>query len=143
MLSRTRATAIVIHNDKILTFLAVDPKTQKEYYFLPGGAIEATETAPECAERECLEETGFRIEIDPTTCIDIEYPFTWNGEEYECLTLFYRGYLKNFMQQARPATEPEYNRGPVWIPVHQVREIFSYSAPVRDAVLSLMESNLA
>lgn len=136
---RTRATAVVIHNEKILTFSAVDPKTQQSYHFLPGGEIEPTETAPECAERECLEETGFRIEVDPTSCQDIEYSFVWNGEKYDCLTLFYRGYLKNFMQQARSAEEPEYNRGVVWISVSDAVEIFSYSDEIRDAVLGYLK----
>lgn len=136
---RTRATAVVVHNDKILTFSALDPKSQQSYHFLPGGEVEPTETAPECAERECLEETGFRIEVDPTSCKDVEYSFFWNGEDYDCLTLFYRGYLKNFLQQARSVDEPAYNRGVVWVPVSQAAEIFSYSAEIRDTVLSYLE----
>lgn len=140
MKSRTRATAIVIHNDQLLTFKAIDPHSKKEYYFLPGGAIEPSETADEAAARETEEETGYSITVDTTTCVDREYNFNWNNEDFACLTLFYRGHLKSPFQTGKPKghDEPDYNKGPNWIPVLKIKEAFGYCDEIRDAIFEVL-----
>lgn len=138
MLSRTRATAVVVHNGKILTFFAVDPHDGREFHFLPGGSIDPDETAPECAERETLEETGFQILVDPESCVDKEYEFHWNGEDYNCLTLFYRGVLKSPLQAPRLPDEPAYNKGVVWVPIEDIEARFSYSPAILAAIRELL-----
>ena len=135
---RTRASAVVLHNDQLLCFLGVDPKSGREYHFLPGGVVEPHETAPETAERECLEETGFQILVDTNTCVDKEYPFHWNGEDFECLTLFYGARLKTFLQKPRPDSEPDYNRGPLWIPTSEVASKFSYTPEILQAIEEIL-----
>ncbi len=134
MKSRTRATAVVVHNEKILCFLGVDPHDGREFHFLPGGAIDPDETATECAVRETFEETGFRIAVDSDRCIDKEYVFRWNGEDYNCLTLFYPGVLKSPLQSPRSESEPSYNRGVVWVPIAELELRFSYTPEILEAV---------
>lgn len=143
MKQRTRASAVIIHNDQILTFRAVDPHNHKEYHFLPGGKVEPGETPLEAAARETYEETGFEIILEPSSAVDKEYNFLWNNEVFNCLTLFYRGTLKSPFQTIRSSAheEPDYNKGVVWIPVLQAREIFSYTFEIRDAVLEILAQN--
>ncbi len=52
---------IIIHNEKILLIHRI--KNDKEYYVLPGGAIESGETPEEAAIREVKEETNLDVEI--------------------------------------------------------------------------------
>ena len=136
MKSRVRTSVVVVHNNRILTFLAIDPTSGKEYYFLPGGKIEDDETAPQSAERETFEETGYQVTVDPSSNIDREYEFFWDGENYDCLTIFYRGHLKSPM--AKPVKDAEYNKGVHWIPVEDIDRVFEYSAPILSAIEDLL-----
>lgn len=136
MKSRVRTSAVVVHNGKILSFRAIDPSSGQEYYFLPGGKIESDETAPEAAEREALEETGYQIQVYPESCVDSEYVFEWNGESFNCLTLFYRGILKS--EDPSPVNDASYNKGVHWVAVKDVKKYFSYSAEILEAVESLL-----
>lgn len=72
MKKRIRASAVVLHNDQILTFFAIDPQSGKEYYFLPGGKVEPGESPVETALRETFEETGYQIRIESSSAIDKE-----------------------------------------------------------------------
>jgi len=125
-----------MNQGKLLAFRAQDPLSKKDYVFLPGGAIEPEETAPEAAERETLEETGFKIEVDAQSCIDKEYVFHWKGEDYDCLTMFYRATLKSPFQA--PINDADYHQGVVWIPESEIRTTFSYSAEILEAILELI-----
>ena len=140
-ISRVRTSAVVVHNNQILTFFAKDPYDQREFYFLPGGGIDPGETAPEAAVRETLEETGYEISIAEGTGIDKEYSFHWNNEDYDCLTIFYRGYLLGPFQTLKPVVDAPYNLGVKWIPVAKVPEVFAYTEEIRDAILELIETH--
>lgn len=135
---RLRTSVVVLHANKLLTFFAIDPHDGREFYFLPGGLINEDETAPEAAVRECMEETGFLISVEPNTCVDKEYSFLWNGTEYECLTLFYKGRLQHSIQRPRSNEEPEYNKGVYWMPLQEVREKFSYNEVIQEVVLNMV-----
>lgn len=136
MKSRVRTSVIVVHNQKLLTFFAVDPASSKEYYFLPGGAIESDETAPEAAVRETLEETGFAIDVDVESAVDKEYIFHWNGEDYDCLTIFYRAQLKSIFQ--KPVNDATYNKGVHWIDLADVPNKMSYNKEIFEAIQELI-----
>jgi tRNA(adenine34) deaminase len=133
---RVRTSVVCLHNEKLLAFHAEDPTSKQKYVFLPGGAIEPSETAPEAAERETLEETGFQVEVDPASSVDKEYLFHWNGQDYDCLTIFYRGRLVSPTQ--KPVSDASYHRGVVWIPRKEIRSTFSYSKDILDAILELI-----
>ena len=140
-ISRVRTSAVVVHNNQVLCFFAKDPLDQREFHFLPGGGIEPDETAPEAAVRETLEETGYQITVDFSSAIDKEYMFHWKGEDYDCLTIFYKGFLTHPFQSAQPIQEPAYHQGVRWIPVSQVPQFFSYTPEIRDAILELIETH--
>lgn len=139
MKSRVRASTVLVHNGRILSFFAVDPSSQKEYYFLPGGAVEADETAPEAAERETWEETGFRVAVDPHSAVDREYFFYWDGEDYDCLTIFYWARLLSSLQDS--VEDRDYNKGVAWIPLGEIKEKFGYTEEILSAIEELVEKH--
>lgn len=136
---RIRSTAIVFHNNSLLTFFAIDPKDGREFYFLPGGKIEESETAPEAAERETLEETGYLIHADIDSVIDKEYSFYWNGKTIDCLTLFFRAYLVNPLQQPKVVSDASYNKNIVWLPKNEIQNKLNYNDTILNTTLQLIE----
>lgn len=136
IISRTRASVVVVKNNRLLTFKAIDPTSGKNYLFLPGGAVEADETAPEAAARETMEETGYQIQVDALSAIDREYFFEWKGETFDCLTIFYRGDLVSPF--ASKVNDADYNKGVEWIDLEQIPQAFAYSSEIRSAILELI-----
>lgn len=136
MRSRVRASVICWHNDQLLCVRLEDPTSKEQFITVPGGAVEEDETAPEAAARETFEETGFSVVVDPESCVDKEYIFHWDGEDYDCLTMFYRGRLKSPLQA--PVDDAAYHRGVVWVPRAEIREVFGYSREILDAIEELL-----
>lgn len=135
---RLRASTVVVHNNKILTFYAEDPYDGRVFYFLPGGSIESNETAPAAAERETLEETGYKVQVNIDSAIDKDYVFHWNGEDVQCTTIFYRAQILNPFQSVDPVIDAPYNKGVVWVSVENIDETFSYSEEIKEAVNTLV-----
>lgn len=136
---RKRASAIVVANNSLLCFFAIDPTSGKEYYFLPGGAIEGNEIPEQAAVRETLEETGFHITIAPQQALIREYDFTWDGTYYRSHTHFFRGELTEDFRQPGKVQDVDYNKGAVWLPLSKVHEKFSYTTEILDAILQLIK----
>jgi ADP-ribose pyrophosphatase YjhB (NUDIX family) len=81
------------------TFLADDAgrvllirRADNGFWALPGGAVELDETPAECAQRECLEETGLHVRVTRLLGVfsslryaEVNYPF--KGRVY-CHVLF-------------------------------------------------------
>lgn len=139
MITRVRVSTVVIHNEQILTFLAIDPTSGKEYYFLPGGEIGPDETAPEAGERETLEETGYQVRVEVSKNVDKEYIFHWNGQDYMSLTVFYRAHLINPFQSPKRVEDAPYNKGVHWLPLGRVKDVFSYNEEILQAVEELSQ----
>lgn len=139
MKTRVRTSVIVVWQGRLLSFRAEDPSSGKEYFFLPGGQIEEDETAPEAAERETFEETGYRVVVDPKSNIDREYVFNWDGEDFDCITIFYLATLTSPMQS--PVQDADYNKGTAWIPVSEVNSVFNYKEEILSAIQELLEKS--
>jgi tRNA(adenine34) deaminase len=137
---RERTSVIVLHKNKILGFHAVDPTSQVPYFFLPGGGIEQGETLVAAAERECFEETGYKVQVLADTAFERKYDFFWNGESYACKTTFFVAELVDAHQTAAAIAEPAYHKGVAWLEASKVREIFAYQSDILWAVQKLLKT---
>src|SRR5437016_3693264 len=90
---RTRASVVCRRGDELLTVRAADPVTGRQYLFLPGGAVEPGESPAAAAARETLEETGYRVAVEPAGEVVADYCFRWSGKDYDCRTHFFRAVL--------------------------------------------------
>ncbi|MNJ93451.1 tRNA-specific adenosine deaminase [compost metagenome] len=138
---RERATAVILFNNKILGFKGVDPTTQKEYIFLPGGGLEPQESAIECASRESQEETGYRVRLFPETEVEKKYNFDWDGQLWACRTLFYLGTLDEKWHEPLPIQDAAYNKGVVWVDVKDISKVFNYTPEILAAVQKLLKKS--
>lgn len=60
MEKRISSRAIILNDDGLVVMYR--NKNGSEYYTLPGGGMENTETERECVKRECIEEFGITVE---------------------------------------------------------------------------------
>lgn len=134
---RERASAVVIHKNKLLGFKAIDPTSRQKYFFLPGGAIESDETPLLTAARECLEETGYEINIFPETAFERKYDFQWNGESYSCRTVFYLAALADPEKAPAEVNDASYHKGVEWLPLKEIDQKFAYHEDILWAVQKL------
>lgn len=58
---RNSTKAIIIENNSVLVTKLHDEK--EVFYLLPGGGQEPSEKLTDCLVRECIEETGYEIEV--------------------------------------------------------------------------------
>ncbi|KYG66911.1 cytosine deaminase [Bdellovibrio bacteriovorus] len=137
---RERTSVIVVHKNTILGFHAIDPTSQVPYFFLPGGGLEEGESPVAAAERECLEETGYRVKVLPETAFERKYDFFWNGESYACRTVFYVAELVEPWTEPKPVNDTNYHKGVEWIQASKVREIFGYQKDILWAVQKLLKT---
>jgi len=56
---RVRVGALIIQDDSVL--LVHHKKEDRDYWLLPGGGLETSESIEECIKRELLEETGYEV----------------------------------------------------------------------------------
>lgn len=134
---RERASAIVVADNKILSFFGVDPHSGHEYHFLPGGLIETNETVYECAARESLEETGY--EVTPhSEIVTSEYDFKWNNQDIWCRTHFVRADLKTDFQSPKKVIDADYNKGVRWVPVDDFMAYFDYNKSIVESIRKII-----
>jgi ADP-ribose pyrophosphatase YjhB (NUDIX family) len=72
---KVAVAVVVLHNDRILLTRRINEPNQG-CWSLPAGFMDAGETVPEAAARECLEETGLTVHV--TGLIDV-----FSGKEHK------------------------------------------------------------
>lgn len=111
---RASAVAIITEDDKLLAINTGD------YLMLPGGGVEYGETFEEAAERETLEETGYKIRIKNKLSEEIN---SVGGTEF-----IYSAELSDKEQIRTGSWEGE----PVWIDLEEIEDrIWRYNRDVK------------
>jgi 8-oxo-dGTP pyrophosphatase MutT (NUDIX family) len=136
--SRTRASAICVHDGKLLCVRLRDPHTRLARLFAPGGAVEPGETPREAAERETLEETGYVVIADAASERIEHYDFTWNALDLAVTTHFFRATLRDPTQAVRPVDDASYHEGVVWLELELVSTALAFDANILRAVSALL-----
>lgn len=138
---RHRSSVVVVHDKKILGFHAVDPTSKAPYFFIPGGAIEPGETPAESAARECMEETGYAVQIHENTAFERQYDFLWNGHINHCKTTFFLGTLAQPWQPPGKIEDASYHQGVEWLDIKKIHDAFKYHQDILWAVQKLLKTS--
>lgn len=136
MTNRERASALCVHEDKLLMVKLRDPVTKDLRHFPPGGSIEPGETAVRAAEREAFEETGYTVRADPASEFVYDYPFTWGGVEYQVRTRFFRAALTGTPPVA-PLPDPILE-GVEWVPLARLPAALCFHAGLLGVITTLI-----
>jgi len=135
---RIRASAVCVSRAQLLCVRLRDPISHVARLFVPGGAIEAGETAARAAARETLEETGYRVAIAPDSELVARYAFRWSGALFQVTTHFFRAQL--LAPEAAPAEvhDADYHEGVCWLPLAQIPAELGFDRQILDAVQRLL-----
>jgi 8-oxo-dGTP pyrophosphatase MutT (NUDIX family) len=129
---------VCVHSARLLCVCLRDPATQVARLFPPGGKIEPGELPLMAAEREALEETGYRVIADPTRQWIARYPYTWNGVARTISTHFFAARLADPAQAPLPVDDAHYNETTIWLPIARLAHELGFQADILDAVQRLL-----
>jgi ADP-ribose pyrophosphatase YjhB (NUDIX family) len=123
---------IILKDDKILFIHRI--KLNKDYYVLPGGAIEIDESPEAAAIREIKEETNFDIIIDSLLW---HFEENVNGElreGYYFLAKEFKGKLKlGGPEVKRQSKDNKYLFE--WIPLNKLNDFLMYPEGLKERIL--------
>jgi ADP-ribose pyrophosphatase YjhB (NUDIX family) len=101
MIDRTiRYQAAIVEDHHILLLRVIDIPTGHTFWLLPGGGMEANETAEACVRREVWEETTLQVEVECLLFAMPEHPEGIYQHSHTYLCRVRAG-------EASPGTEPE------------------------------------
>lgn len=136
---RLRASVVCETEGHLLLVRLRDPKTQTVHFYPPGGGIEPGESPAQTAEREALEETGLRVRVDPSIALVDEYPFTWDGVDYDCTTHYLAAALVDrFDPDVAPVEDADYNEGAAWRPTEEALATLAVHPRIATAVTRVL-----
>lgn len=122
MILRTAARALIVKNEMILLSKCFDK--EGIFYVLPGGGIESHELAHETLVRECLEETGYTIEVGELVFvkefikkIDTVPAFSNGLHQIELIFLCH---IDNQKPIISPTQKDSYQLDLTWIPLSEI-----------------------
>jgi 8-oxo-dGTP pyrophosphatase MutT (NUDIX family) len=122
---RKAVRAVIFNNENKVALLHV---SKHNYYKLPGGGIEETESPEKALRRECQEEAGCDVSIGGEIGEVIEYRNKWDTrQESQCYFAKVMGELGN---QNLQGYEVDSGFLPVWADIDEAIELVSKSAPV-------------
>ena len=135
MAIRNSAKALIINDNKVLLIknqntlddIAHDLLAGTIYYTLPGGGQNQYETLEETVKRECLEETGYTVEVDRLAVICEEI---WMNDkfrqEHENYThkIYFIFICRLADKPMEEANEKDFDMiGTEWVDINKVKDI--------------------
>jgi tRNA(adenine34) deaminase len=135
---RIRASVVCVHRAQLLCVRMRDPRTRVVRLFVPGGAIEPGETPTIAAARETLEETGYRVRVDPESEVVAHYPYEWDGVLRPITTHFFRGVLVDAEREPEHVDDASYNEGVVWLPLGEIESALDFNNVMKVAIEQLL-----
>jgi tRNA(adenine34) deaminase len=136
---RVRASVICVQDGELLCVRLRDPMSGIARLFPPGGAIEPGESASAAAQRETLEETGYRVVLASGPAHVARYPYTWNGTLRRVTTHFFRAALACDKHGGAPVHDASYHEGVVWLPLARLDLELGFEPAILAAVRALVE----
>jgi 8-oxo-dGTP diphosphatase len=129
---RHAARAIVIKDDRLLVIHR--NKYGTEYYTLPGGGIDAGETAEQAVLRELAEETGVSVTLE--RLVYIENPGTQFGQQAIFLCTYITGTpaLHPDSEEAKANTQGRNTYVPQWLPLSDLPHVAFMSPQLQRAL---------
>jgi 8-oxo-dGTP pyrophosphatase MutT (NUDIX family) len=95
-----RVQAAIVRHHELLLIQHREHRTDRAYWLLPGGGMEADETEVGCLAREVQEETGVAVAVGPLLCREPTPP----GDVYHTFNTYLCTPING---AARPGIEPE------------------------------------
>lgn len=141
---RSTVKAIVLHDGKVLLNRCKDANNG-EYYSMPGGGQEQFETMAEAIRRECLEETGYRVEpvrfaaLMEEICLDPFIREHYLQYAHKMLHIFICKLSST--ERAEPTETDESQVAIEWIPVDEVVNVKLLPKEVRVAFSDLIANS--
>ncbi len=100
MIRHTRYQGLIVQDDRVLLIRVKQLSTDHDFWVIPGGGIEDSETEEECIIREIQEETNLDVGVDRLV-LDESLP---PGEVYQRLKTYLCTPISG---EASPGYEPE------------------------------------
>ena len=147
MTIRSAAKAVIIKDDKILLQCCLDTDSGLDYYELPGGGQHPLERMEDAVVRECLEETGYHVEIIRFFALGEEI-ITIESVKREFPDHAHRAFhifmcrIKDLPQEGH--SEEDVQQVDVrWVPLSDVSGLCLRPANLRKALIPLLQSGEA
>ena len=124
---RTQSRAIIINNNKILL---VKKKDIPEFFLLPGGGQRFGETLEQTLKRECLEETGFEVNINGLKFIreyiGVNHEFKDKHSDRHSIDFIFYCEVEKPLRRKKCINPDENQLGSEWIEIERIFEINFY-----------------
>ena len=144
MTIRSAAKAVIIQANQILLQCCFDDEFNLEYYELPGGGQNPQETMEEAVKRECLEETGYHVEIvrflaiseEIVTIESVKRAFPDHAHRIAHIFLCK---IKNLPKEI-PSEEDTHQVDIRWFPLDEIKNLRMRPANLCDTLAPLLEA---
>jgi len=144
MTIRSAAKAVILKENQILLQCCVDDAFNLEYYELPGGGQHPQETMEAAVIRECLEETGYHVEVlrflalceEIITIPSVMHAFPDHAHRIAHIFLCK---IKNLPKE-NPSEEDTHQVDVRWFPIEEIKNLRLRPTNLRTALVPLLNS---
>jgi len=127
---RNAAKALLVKEGAILL---IKHKTDRVYYTLPGGGQKPMETMEECLLRECLEETGYRVELGDLAFV-YEFLGKLKGQAFHQMDLVFHCHLKDHVGPAEEQDDSQI--GHEWVNLRDLDQVDLVPNTFKEKIMS-------